>query len=77
MAKLKPCKLCGGEAEVDKMWVETAFGERPFIGYRCCKCHARTSFSMTDIAGTKDEENLRYAESLWNKGCISRGYNED
>jgi hypothetical protein len=70
MAELKPCPLCGGKAEVDKMWVETAFGDRPFVGHRCSKCHARTSFSMTDISGSKDEEMLGYTERLWNRGCV-------
>lgn len=70
MTDLIPCKYCGGQAEVYKDWIDTAFGDRPVIGYRCEKCHARTSLYMTNIDGTEDEEMLEHTKDLWNRGRI-------
>ena len=71
MAELKPCAKCGGKGDVYKEWFETAFGNRPFIGYKCTKCHARTTLYMTDIDGKNDKEYLDETAKLWNKGCIT------
>lgn len=71
MAELKPCAKCGGEAEVHKTWIPTAFGDRPVIGYRCKDCRAKTMLYMTDIDGSDDEEMLERTRVLWNRGCIS------
>lgn len=67
MAELKPCKHCGGTAEFDKFYDETYFGDRPFVCFRCTKCHKRTYAYMCH-EGNENEYREGLAV-LWNRGC--------
>ena len=67
MAKLKPCKLCGGPPERYAECVETAFGDRQCVGIRCSSCHASTK---RYIAGEVDKHIIEQIEDLWESGCI-------
>ena len=67
MPKLKPCKYCGGTPEFDKFYVETAFGDRPCVCFRCTKCHKRTAASVCSRGNGKSY--IEYLADLWNRGC--------
>ena len=69
MDELKPCKKCGGTPYFDKFYDETAFGDRPFVCFRCTKCHTRTTAYMClEKNGFEKEYRERLAD-LWNRGC--------
>jgi hypothetical protein len=67
MSELKPCKYCGGTPQFDKFYYETAFGDRPFVCFRCTKCHKRTSASMCHEG--RENEYREELAVLWNRGC--------
>ena len=69
MAELKPCKYCGGTPEFDKFYVETAFGDRPFVCFRCTKCHKRTTACMCLEENGMEEKYRKDLSDLWNRGC--------
>lgn len=69
MFELKPCKYCGGTPQFDKFYSETAFGDRPFVCFRCTGCHKRTSAYMCIEKNGRENEYHEELAVLWNKGC--------
>ena len=69
MYELKPCKYCGGTAEFDWFYGETAFGDSRFVFFRCGKCHRRTYAFMCREENGHEEECCEKVAELWNRGC--------
>ena len=72
MAELKPCKRCGGMPEFRKEYIETAFGDKPFLYVRCHKCLDRTSRYMV-VENCTEKDVLQIVTDLWNRGCVADG----